>query len=52
MEEATSTAEAPMLVGALVARRGFRYALFDLRKFGAIQFRRRRLIAWRAAGGA
>lgn len=49
MEEATSTAEAPALVGALVARRGFRYALFDLRRYGAIQFRRRRLVAWRAA---
>jgi predicted RNA methylase len=48
MEEAASASESPGLVVALVRRYGFRYSFYDLRDFGAIQYRRRRLIAWRA----
>jgi predicted alpha/beta hydrolase len=35
------------LLAELVERHGFSHAFFDLRDFGAIQYRRRRLIAWR-----
>jgi predicted RNA methylase len=47
MEEATTTTEAQRLVTQLVARYGFKYGFYDLRDYGAIQYRRRRLIAWR-----
>jgi site-specific DNA-cytosine methylase len=47
MEEATTTSESQKLVTQLVAQYGFNYGMFDLRDFGAIQYRRRRLIAWR-----
>lgn len=48
MEIAVTTGESPGLVGGLLARYGFRISIYDLRDFGAIQYRRRRLIAWRA----
>jgi len=47
MEEATTTSESQKLVASLVAQYGFSYRMLDLRDFGAIQHRRRRLIAWR-----
>jgi len=47
MEEATTTSESQRLVAQLVARYGFKYGFYDLRDYGAIQYRRRRLIAWR-----
>ena len=47
MEEATTTGESPRLLAELVERYGFSHAFFDLRDFGAIQYRRRRLMAWR-----
>jgi hypothetical protein len=47
MEEAASTSESPMLLTQLLRQHGFNYGFFDLRDFGAIQYRRRRLIAWR-----
>jgi predicted RNA methylase len=47
MEEATTTTESQKLVTSLVARYGFKYGFYDLRDYGAIQYRRRRLIAWR-----
>jgi predicted RNA methylase len=47
MEEATTTTEGQRLVTQLVAQYGFKYGFYDLRNFGAIQYRRRRLIAWR-----
>ena len=48
MEEATTTSESPKLLAQLLTQYGFSYGFFDLRDFGAIQYRRRRLIAWRA----
>jgi len=48
MEEAATTSESPKLLAQLLAQYGFRYGFYDLRDFGAIQYRRRRLIAWRA----
>jgi len=47
MEEASTTSESPRLLAELVERYGFSHAFFDLRDFGAIQHRRRRLVAWR-----
>jgi 16S rRNA G966 N2-methylase RsmD len=47
MEEATTTSESPRLLAQLLSQYGFMYGYFDLRDFGAIQHRRRRLIAWR-----
>ncbi len=47
MEEATTTSESPKLLAELVERYGFRHVFLDLRDFGAIQYKRRRLIAWR-----
>jgi site-specific DNA-cytosine methylase len=47
MEEAATTSDSQRLVASLVARYGFKYGFYDLRDFGAIQYRRRRLIAWR-----
>jgi site-specific DNA-cytosine methylase len=51
MEIAVTTSGSPRLVGAMLARRGFSLRVYDLRDFGAIQYRRRRLIAWRAREG-
>ena len=47
MEEATTTSESPKLLAQLLTQYGFRYRMLDLRDYGAIQHRRRRLIAWR-----
>jgi predicted RNA methylase len=47
MEEATTTTEGQRLVTQLVAQYHFKYGFYDLRDYGAIQYRRRRLIAWR-----
>jgi len=47
MEEAATTSESPRLLTDTLTQYGFSYAFFDLRDFGAIQYRRRRLIAWR-----
>jgi len=47
MEEATTTSESPRLLAELVERYGFSHAFFDLRDFGAIQYKRKRLMAWR-----
>ena len=47
MEETTSTSESPRLLAQLLRQYGFRYGFYDLRDFGAIQHRRRRLIAWK-----
>jgi hypothetical protein len=49
MEEATTTSESPKLLAQLLRQHGYRYGYFDLRNFGAIQYRRRRLIAWKNA---
>jgi site-specific DNA-cytosine methylase len=49
MEEATSTSESPKLLAQLLRQYGFAYGFYDLRDFGAIQYRRRRLIAWKNA---
>jgi len=48
MEEATTASGTPELLADMVARYGFSYGFFDLRDFGAIQYRRRRLVAWKA----
>jgi len=48
MEEAATTSESPKLLMRLLAQYGFSYRILDLRDYGAIQYRRRRLIAWRA----
>jgi predicted RNA methylase len=47
MEEAASTKEAPQLLVQLLQKYGFNHGFYDMRDFGAIQYRRRRLIAWR-----
>jgi predicted RNA methylase len=47
MEEAATTSESPKLLAQLLTRYGFSYKILDLRNYGAIQFRRRRLIAWK-----
>jgi site-specific DNA-cytosine methylase len=47
MEEAITTTESQRLVVSLVAQYGFKYGFYNLRDYGAIQYRRRRLIAWR-----
>jgi hypothetical protein len=47
MEEAASTSESPKLLAQLLSQRGFRYCFYDLKDFGAVQHRRRRLIAWK-----
>jgi hypothetical protein len=47
MEEAATTSGSPKLLAQLLSQYGFRHGFFDLRDFGAIQYRRRRLIAWR-----
>jgi site-specific DNA-cytosine methylase len=49
MEEATTTGESRGLVTSLVAQHNFSYGFYDLRDFGAIQYRRRRLIAWKTS---
>jgi hypothetical protein len=48
MEEAATAGGTPELLADMVARYGFSYGFFDLRDFGAIQYRRRRLVAWKA----
>jgi len=47
MEEAATTSESPGLLASMLARYGFSYSFFELREFGAIQHKRKRLIAWR-----
>jgi len=47
MEEATTTKESQKLVALLVEQYGFTYGFYELREYGAIQYNRRRLIAWR-----
>ena len=47
MEEAATTSESPKLLAKALAEYGFSYGFFDLRDFGAIQYRRRRLVAWK-----
>jgi len=47
MEEATTTSESPKLLTQLLSQYRFQHKYFDLRDYGAIQYRRRRLIAWR-----
>jgi hypothetical protein len=47
MEEAATAGESPRLLTQLLAQYGFRYGFYDLRDFGAVQYRRRRLIAWK-----
>jgi len=49
MEEAATTSESQKLLAQLLAQYGFRYGFYDLRDFGAIQHRRRRLIAWKTS---
>jgi predicted RNA methylase len=49
MEEAATTSESPKLLAQLLAQYGFNYRMLDLRDYGAIQFRRRRLIAWKTS---
>jgi hypothetical protein len=45
MEEATTTRESQKLLTSLLMQHRFSYGYYDLRDFGAIQYRRRRLIA-------
>jgi len=47
MEESATTTEAQTALTKLLAQHGFNYEFFSLRDFGAIQARRRRLIAWK-----
>jgi len=47
MEESATAGETPKMLADMVARYGFSYGFFDLRDFGAIQYRRRRLVAWK-----
>jgi len=47
MEESATAGETPKILADMVARYGFSYGFFDLRDFGAIQYRRRRLVAWK-----
>jgi predicted RNA methylase len=47
MEEAVTTSESPRLLAQILTQHGFSYRMLDLRDFGAIQYRRRRLIAWK-----
>ena len=47
MEEAATASESPDLLADVLARYGFNYSFVELRDFGAIQYRRKRLIAWR-----
>jgi len=47
MEEVAAAGESPKLLAQLLSRYGFRHGFYDLRDFGAIQHRRRRLIAWK-----
>ena len=49
MEEAATTSESPRLLADMLKQYGFKYSFYDLRDFGAIQYRRRRLIAWRVS---
>ena len=49
MEEAATTSESPKLLMRLLAQYGFSYRMLDLREFGTIQLRRRRLIAWKTS---
>jgi len=49
MEEAATTSESPKLLMRSLAQYGFSYRMLDLREFGAIQLRRRRLIAWKTS---
>ena len=51
MEEATTTKESQKLVTQLVEQYGFTYGFYELREYGAIQYNRRRLIAWRVKTG-
>jgi hypothetical protein len=47
MEEAATTSVSPGMLASMLERRRFSYAFFVLRDFGAIQYKRKRLIAWR-----
>jgi hypothetical protein len=49
MEEAATTREGQKLLTSLLMQHGFSYGYYDLRDFGAIQYRRRRLIAWKTS---
>ena len=49
MEEAATTSESPRLLAQLLTQYDLSYRMLDLREFGAIQFRRRRLIAWKTS---
>jgi len=49
MEEAPTAKDAYSAVARLVSSYGFSHELIPLRDYGAIQYRRVRLIAWRAA---
>ena len=49
MEEAATTSESPKLLTQLLSRYRFQHKYFDLRDYGAIQYRRRRLIAWKTS---
>jgi len=49
MEEAATTSESPKLLAQLLSQYRFQHKYFDLRDYGAIQYRRRRLIAWKTS---
>jgi hypothetical protein len=48
MEESATTTEAENALTKLLTQYGFKHEFFSLRDFGAIQHRRRRLIAWKS----
>jgi Site-specific DNA methylase len=47
MEESATASDTWRMLVSLVLQYGFSYGMFDLRDLGAVQYRRRRLIAWR-----
>ena len=47
MEESATASGTWRVLVSLVLQYGFSYGMFDLRDLGAVQYRRRRLIAWR-----
>jgi len=47
MEESATAGNARRVLASLVLQHGFSYGMFDLRDLGAVQYRRRRLVAWR-----
>jgi Site-specific DNA methylase len=47
MEESVTAGGTWRMLVSLVLQYGFSYGMFDLRDLGAVQYRRRRLIAWR-----